>query len=493
LSRQNQKPKKEGGHCLNSIISVLVAYNQFLLAQIHQLLLFIVKNIPLRSSKYNITSPKYSKLTVDKLPVIKQPERLDYKAILADYKSKHGKDLKPVKSRGSNPVPAGIVCQRCGAPHTYLYDNTGGRGQLLCKVCGLRFDKGKTNFKIGALVCPYCGHILVKKKDRKHFNIHKCVNKNCSYYLDALGKLSPEEKAEYQQDKHKFKLHYIYREFTIDYFKMDLSSLPKGATNLTFRNFSPHIMGLCLTYHVNLGLSTRATARALWEVHQVKISHTMVANYARTAAALVKPFIDDYDYKPTNYLAADETYTKVRGIRHYVWFIMDAIKKSILGYQISNTRDVGPCILAMRMAFSKFKDFPGMALKFTADGYSAYKLAQQQFMLQGFDFNLIQVIGLTNDDPVSSEYRWLKQIIERLNRTFKFSYQVTNGYGSGEGSNTHVALFVAYYNFLRPHSYTYWQSLNIIPELESVPNMPGKWQKLIELSQQLFLSKQAAC
>ena len=233
--------------------------------------------------------------------------------------------------------------------------------------------------------------------------------------------------------------------------------MPTGAVNLTFRNFSPHIMGLCLTYHVNLGLSTRATARALWEVHQVKISHVMVSKYSKTAAAIVKPFVDNYDYNPTNYLAADETYTKVKGVRHYVWFIMDAIKKSILGYQISDTRDVGPCILAMRMAFSKFKEFPGKSLKFASDGYSSYKLAQQQFMLNNLDFNLIQVIGLTNDDPVSTEYRWLKQIIERLNRTFKFSYQVTNGYGSGEGSNTHVALFVAYYNFLRPHSYSYWQ------------------------------------
>jgi len=470
----------------------LVAYNQILLSQIQQLLLFIVKNIPLKSPKHDTTSPKYNKLTVDKLPVIKQPERLDYKVLLAEYKTSHGKNLKPVKSRGSNPVPVGTVCHRCDAPHDYLYDNTGGRGQYMCKICGLRFNRDKTDFKIGALVCPYCGHILVKKKDRKHFNIHKCINKNCVFYLDNLKKLSPEDFAEYQQNKHKFKLHYIYREFTIDFFKMDLSSLPKGATSLTFRNFSPHIMGLCLTYHVNLGLSTRMTARALWEVHQVKISHTMVSSYAKTAAALVKPYVDNYDYKPTNYLAADETYTKVKGVRHYVWFVMDVIKKSILGYQISNSRDVGPCILAMRMAFSKFKEFPGKALKFAADGYTAYKLAQQQFMLQDMDFDLIQVIGLTNDDPISSEYRWLKQIIERLNRTFKFSYQVTNGYGSEEGSNTHVALFVAYYNFMRPHSYTYWQPLNPIPELEALPNMPAKWQKLIELSQKLILSKQPA-
>ncbi len=105
---------------------------------------------------------------------------------------------------------------------------------------------------------------------------------------------------------------------------------------------------------------------------------------------------------------------------------MDAIKKSILGYRSSDSRDTIPCILAMRMAFDKFKEFPGKALKFVADGYTAYKLAQQQFALHGMDFDVTQVIGLTNDDPVSTEYRWLKQIIERLNRTFKFSYKVTN-------------------------------------------------------------------
>ena len=478
---------------MNSIITVLVAYNQFLLAQIQQLLLFIVKNIPIKYPKYDITSPKYSKLTVDRLPVIKKAEQLNYIFLLEEFRVKNGKDLKPVKSRGGSPVSADCVCPLCGAPHTYIYDNTGGRGQLLCKVCGHRFNKGRTDFKPVTLVCPYCGHALDRKKDRKHFNIHKCVNKNCPFYMDALRRLSPEELAEYRQDRHKFKLHYIYREFTIDFFKMDLASLPKGATNLTFRNFSSHIMGLCLTYNVNLGLSTRVTARALREVHGVKISHTTVANYAKTAAALVKPFVDGFDYKPTNFLSADETYTKVKGLRHYVWFVMDAIKKSILGYRISNTRDVGPCILTMRMAFSKFKEFPGKALRFVADGYTAYKLAQQQFMLQGMDFDLIQVIGLTNDDPVSTEYRWLKQIIERLNRTFKFSYQVTNGYGSGEGSDIHVALFVAYYNFLRPHPYNYWRPLNTVRELESIPNMPGKWQKLIEMSQQLILSKQAAC
>ena len=51
---------------------------------------------------------------------------------------------------------------------------------------------------------------------------------------------------------------------------------------------------------------------------------------------------------------------------------MDALKKSILCYQVSNTRSIGPCILTMRMAFEKFKEFPGLALKFVSSGYSVF-------------------------------------------------------------------------------------------------------------------------
>jgi transposase-like protein len=138
--------------------------------------------------------------------------------------------------------------------------------------------------------------------------------------------------------------------------------MPKGATSLNFRNFSSHVMDLCLTYNIKLGLSTRCMALALWEIHDVKISYVMVSRYAITAGALVKPYVDNYDYKPTNYLAADETYTKVKENTQYVWLVMDAIKKSILGYQASFSRDTCPCILTMRMAFDKFKEFPASLL-----------------------------------------------------------------------------------------------------------------------------------
>ena len=54
-------------------------------------------------------------------------------------------------------------------------------------------------------------------------------------------------------------------------------------------------------------------------------------------------------------------------------------------------------------------------MNFVADGYSAYQLAKQQFELEeNKEFNLTQIIGLTNTYPVSEELRWFKQVVERL-------------------------------------------------------------------------------
>ena len=474
---------------MDSIITYLLIYNQYLIKTIYQLLMFISKHIPLKQMSFDDSnSPEYQKFKVDKLPKILRFEKVDYILLLAYYKHKYNKTVSPVQRRNGKSIPENTKCPKCGAPHEYIYDNNGSRGQFQCKVCGLTFKETNYATKPLVFICPYCGATLTEQKQRKHFRIHKCNNPKCSYYQKNLKKIPKDIDP---SKKYKYKLHYLYREFSINFFKMDLYPISKHATGFNFKKFNPHIMGLCLTYHVNLKLSTRQTAHALKEVHGIDISHTMVAKYAMTAAAVIKPFVDTFDYKPSKILSADETYIKVKGIKHYVWFVMDACKKSILGYQVSDTRSVGACILAMRMAFDKFKNFPEKALKFIADGYTAYPLAKQQFELEeNKEFDLIQVIGLTNDDAVSSEHRWIKQIVERLNRTFKSSYRVTCGYGSEDGALYGVTLWVAYYNFLRPHPYNYWNPLNQISELDGIDNMPAKWQILISLGQQTILHMQ---
>jgi transposase InsO family protein len=171
---------------------------------------------------------------------------------------------------------------------------------------------------------------------------------------------------------------------------------------------------------------------------------------------------------------------------------MDAAKRSIIGYRISSERDVGACILAMRMAFNKLKKLPEN-FRFIADGYSAYVLAAQQFLREfgdDFKFEITQVIGLTNDDAVSTQFRPYKQMIERLNRTYKASYRPTNGFDNIDGANYDLALWVTYYNFLRPHEHNHYRVLNEIEDLKYIDNMPGKWQMLIALGQQTILNIQ---
>ena len=475
-------------HSIHTLID-LIQYQQ---KMIHWLLLFIARYIPLKQWAHDeIHSPKYQKFKTDKIPIIKPFIKQDWKLWVEFYRLRDGKHIQPVKAHKDKPrnVPTDTSCPRCDAPHQYIYDNSGGRGQFKCKVCSQTFVNGAYLTNPLKLQCPYCSHSLQSVKDRKHFRIHKCINNRCSYYRRNLKKLPKDfPRSQYW----KYKLRYLYREFSVNFFKMDLNQLPSWATSFQLKKNNPHVMGLCLTYRVNLKLSLRQTAQALMDIHNIKISHTMVNNYAKTASVIIRPFVDSFEYNPSNELAADETYIKIKGAKAYVWLIMDKISRSILGYQTSTSRDVGPCILTMRMAFDKFKEFPGKALKFVADGYSAYPLAAQQFKLEkDWDVFITQVIGLTNDDEVSKEFRPFKQVMERLNRTFKESYRITCGYKQTDAASHSVSLWVAYYNFLRPHEISGGkQPLNKVELLEGAGNMPGKWQLLIYLGQQKILQQQ---
>lgn len=478
------------------IIQYLLNLIQYLYQQNCWLINFICKYIPLKQWAFDDShSPKYQKFKIDELPLILHDvEPWDYQDFMQylvwRYKDSF-KPIKPVSRRSECDISDDCKCPRCNAPKPYLYKNNGSKGQLLCKVCQNHFSPEKNRYTKLKLRCPHCTHTLVPKKDRKHFVVHKCVNPKCPYYLLNLKKVSKEDLAE-DHGKNKYTLHYIYREFTIDFFKMDLNSLPKNVSSLKFSKFDPNVMGLCLTYKVNLGLSLRKTRQALKDIHGIDISHQTIANYCKTAAICIKPFTDNYDYGADATLTADETYIKIRGVKGYIWFIMDAARRSIIGYRISQERDVGACILAMRMAFTHFKKLPDK-FRFIADGYSAYVLAAQQFLRKfgdDFKFNITQVIGLTNDDEVSKEFRPYKQMIERLNRTYKASYRPTNGFDNVDGANYDLALWVTYYNFLRPHEHNKYKVLNEIDILKGADNMPGKWQLLIFLGQQTILNMQ---
>lgn len=120
---------------------------------------------------------------------------------------------------------------------------------------------------------------------------------------------------------------------------------------------------------------------------------------------------------------------------------------------------------------------------------SLRKTAEALKMIHGIQISHQQVANYCKT-AVSKEYRPLKQMIERLNRTYKQSYRPTNGFDNIDGANYDLALWVTYYNFLRPHKEFRYKPPIQDPGLAMAGNMPGKWQYLIAMGQQTILNIQ---
>jgi transposase-like protein len=405
----------------------------------------------------------------------------------------HGKILKPVQRRGGNLPPEDADCPYCGAPPDYVYDNNGGRGAYWCKICDSKFAVSKPS-KDDEPYCPFCCSKLLFYKKRKSFDVYRCYSLKCPYRNKKFSAMSAEQKALYKRKPHLFKLRYSYRKFHFNFKPLSKQNEYVPIVDLPKITASPQILGLILTYHINYAISLRKTAALMYDVHGVKISHQTIANYCDTVAPRIKPFVDHYEYEPSESICGDETYIKIGGVWNYIFFFFDAVKKIILSSRVQRERDWKSAAMAINDVLLKVKgkneEIPEN-LNMITDGNPIYLLAQHWFAQHGINFDVTQVIGLTNDDPISKEYRPLKQIIERLNRTFKGNYKPTTGYGSDMGAISKVTLFVAYFNFLRPHSGIDGNIPAVIPELESLPHMPAKWCQLIKLGEQ-FATDNAA-
>jgi len=487
-----QNPKKGSDKLYPQFITYLLQYIKYL-----ENIIFLLLGMNLGKSVAHglydepINKP-YRKLEVDEMPIIQTLEKLDYQEILANYLERNGKDLKPVRRHKNSvvKVPENLTCPKCAAPSDFIYANNGNKGQYQCKVCSCLFSKKNRFLKEVILKCPHCLRALERIKERKDFHVFKCKYNDCSYYQYKLNQMTNDEKIRFKQDPQAFKVRYIFREFLLNFDPLANETPIKPKVDLSRIYVSPHTLGLILTYHVNYGISARKTAALMYDVHSLKISHQTILNYANSVSLITKPFIDHYPYELSNSFCGDETYIRVKGRWNYLFFFFDAAKKIILSYPVSPNRDTPSAIKALGDVLMKFKNIP-KDLKFIVDGNPIYILAQHYFAQRGIHFDIHKVIGLANEDEVSAEYRPLKQIIERLNRTFKGNYRATTGFGSQTGSVSHVTLFVAYFNFLRPHASLENRVPVIIPEVEKMPNMPARWTKLISLAQD-FLGDQYA-
>lgn len=406
--------------------------------------------------------PHYRDFRVDTEPPLEVTESedstLDWQHLLKKHLKEKGKALQKINHKKLKPPP-GCRCRHCNAPRSYLWINNGKLAtQVLCKICGKTSPTHKTQRQSKAkYLCPFCEKKLFNWKESESSTAWKCGNKKCPHFLKKKSELTEAESENRKIQKYdpNYKLHYQYREYHIDYDKLK-TARPEEKANVDLNKIhnNHHVVGLVLTFMVNLGLSSRVTRNALKGLFDIDISHQTVINYTNAAAAKLASFVDKNSPAPSSIAAADETYIIVEKLWHYTWFIIDSATRALCGYTLSNKRNTESALAVIVDAYGKPDKTKSAGRKLITDGNPSYDSAVMAYNKHLEEDHMLKkntVIGLQNIDKESAKYREFKQLIERLNRTYKYHTRPRAGFKSFGGAVALTTLFVAYYNFMRPH------------------------------------------
>lgn len=443
--------------------------------------------------------PNYRDFEVDTTPPLTEPSEPmphdaeeDWRELLAEHRVRTGRELKAVRRRNGIRPPAGSRCEHCNAPADWLYVNDGKKcSQLRCKICDHLFPARRVRHDArGPFWCPYCGGAMYEWKHNKKRTIHKCPNDKCPHYLQARSRLNLRERTLAKTGmSSQFKLRYQWRTYHFDpaVVRPAAPRAPGRSLQNVRRNMNE--VGLALAYSVSLGLSSRMTSEALRRIHGIKASHQTVLNWIEAAAPLAWNTLQRLKGGMTELgAAADETYIKIRGVWHYTWFVIGTESRAIWAWNVSEDRGAVPAVAVINQTLDCRDPDVDATLVLVGDGNPSYDTAVnaantdakgKPLPAERRKVERRSVVGLKNEDDESSMFRAFKQLVERVNRTYRYHTRSRFGHKSLNGANALTTLFVAHYNFLRPHRELRGRPPVPLPELDNVETLQGQWLKLL--------------
>lgn len=134
---------------------------------------------------------------------------------------------------------------------------------------------------------------------------------------------------------------------------------------------------------------------------------------------------------------------------------MDAVTRSIIGYQVSDNCGIRLCILAMLMAFQGLTK-----------------------LIENFKFISVGAIAHIPLETMQFAKKYVKAFIfkitiEWINRTYKISYHHTRGFERIDSVSYYIVLRCAYNNFLRPHKHNKYKIFDEVALLQWADNTPN--------------------
>ena len=138
-------------------------------------------------------------------------------------------------------------------------------------------------------------------------------------------------------------------------------------------------------------------------------------------------------------------FIRIKGKQAYTFLTISTQNHKIAAYHIAETRGVLPAAQTITETLRTYNN--QRPLTFVSDENPAYPAAIHFLNAdsQGKPIDHKKVLGLQNLDEESEQYRPFKQIVERLNRTYKYHTRSAQGFKCKNGTLALTTLFVTHY------------------------------------------------
>ena len=310
-----------------------------------------------------------------------------------------------------------LFCTKCNNSYSfYLYGKDKfGNQKYLCRQCNHQFAPMKAprlprKRKRKYPPCPKCGKASFLHHDYPTHSNFRCVDKRCnhSFFVPKNINLPPSVNSAFG--------------------KTDLKRM-RHTASLIFTVLSMYFFGKD---------SFRGISLLLSRLFNIKLSHVSVAQWCVKFAPVFQnlslSFLPDMDFNSDEW-HADETVVKVRGKKFYLWFVIDAETRFVLGFYLSDRS-----ASSANAVISSVKSL-GSPRSIVTDNYDAYNVAVAKCFPDAVH---IRVENFAAD--ISNN------VIESFNKTFKAWYNTKCGFDGFINAHSLISVFLFFYNYLRPHS-----------------------------------------
>ena len=204
----------------------------------------------------------------------------------------------------------------------------------------------------------------------------------------------------------------------------------------------PFHLVLTALIHYFIGNSTlRKVSETLRLAHNIEVSHVTISKWCKRFApallAAAEPYKKQINLADSDEWHFDETYVKIKGKWYYLWLAMDSETRMILDFHLSPTRDTTSAYSLIHSCQEQFGNPQSM---FVTDRYPAYQRAFDH-LAPCVEHQLVEAFS----DDISNN------VMEAFNGQFKAWYKAKRGFDSFESANILIALYIFFYNYIRPH------------------------------------------